>query len=759
MLRRLERWSGWTIVVVAALLPFAVYGALNLPVGSASVHKWLPDNFEERQLYEQFLERFGNDQFLVVTWHGCTADDERVDLLRTSLLSLDNPSHPFIDTIVTTADVAATLQAPPLKLSSQETHRRLKGFLMGQDGTGALVIRLTDTGMGRQRAVINLLLSAADAVRNLGRDELHIAGTVYESYAVDEASEESLKRLVIPSIVLGMVLSWLCLRSVVAAMAVLVIAGIGQLGAIAVVYYSGGYFSAVLIVLPTLVFMLTLSGSVHLMSYYEDVAKHHSNHLGSRAMLLGFKPSLLASVTTSLGMVALATSKLAPVREFGTYSAFCLSLATCFMLLGFPKIADWFVGRRRQQLPSEHTEVNIHTERTYIPSHASPTAQAYVAWLQKYCILVTGIGLLLMAITFIGFVNLKSSTKFDDMFPEHSRVVQDMAWIENRLGPISSVEVLLDFPKNLEAYQQADWVYRVVEQLEQSPFVGGVMSAVTFLPPMPQASSLKSTIERSVYRKKLQSNMEVLDERGWVKSDANRITWRVTAKVSAVADEDYGELTDEVRRAVRSVMASAPLECPFKDNYTGLSPVMHATQLILLRDLGASFSTAFLLITPVMMLIARGFWPGLLIMVPNVLPETLVFGTMAWLGLRLDVAGILTASVAMGIAVNDTLHFVNWYIRRLSLGDSRDQAIADTLTNCAGAMFHTMLISCCSMLPFLLAEFMPTRQFAYLMIAMLSSALLGDLVLLPAMLMSPLGRCLIPKSRQHASDPNALSRS
>ncbi len=178
---------------------------------------------------------------------------------------------------------------------------------------------------------------------------------------------------------------------------------------------------------------------------------------------------------------------------------------------------------------------------------------------------------------------------------------------------------------------------------------------------------------------------------------------------------------------------------------------MHATQLILLRDLGASFSTAFLLITPVMMLIARGFWPGLLIMVPNVLPETLVFGTMAWLGLRLDVAGILTASVAMGIAVNDTLHFVNWYIRRLSLGDSRDQAIADTLTNCAGAMFHTMLISCCSMLPFLLAEFMPTRQFAYLMIAMLSSALLGDLVLLPAMLMSPLGRCLIPKSRQHAS--------
>ena len=132
-------------------------------------------------------------------------------------------------------------------------------------------------------------------------------------------------------------------------------------------------------------------------------------------------------------------------------------------------------------------------------------------------------------------------------------------------------------------------------------------------------------------------------------------------------------------------------------------------------------------------------------MIPNVLPETLVFGTMAWLGFRLDIAGLLTASVAMGIAVNDTLHFVNWYDNRLSLGDSRPVAIADTMSNCAVAMIHTMLISCCSMLPFMFAEFIPTRQFACLMIAMIGSSILGDLVLLPALLLSPLGLCLIQR--------------
>ncbi|MFO1062690.1 MAG: MMPL family transporter [Pirellulales bacterium] len=194
--------------------------------------------------------------------------------------------------------------------------------------------------------------------------------------------------------------------------------------------------------------------------------------------------------------------------------------------------------------------------------------------------------------------------------------------------------------------------------------------------------------------------------------------------------------------------------CTFET--TGLSPVMHETQMMLLNDLGSSFSVAFVLITPVMMLIARGFWAGLLIMIPNVLPETLVFGTMAWLGFQLDIAGILTASVAMGIAVNDTLHSMNWYARRLSLGDTRAEAIADTLTSCAGPMFHTMLISCCSMLPFMAADFNPTRQFACLMIAMLSSAILGDLVLLPALLMSPLGKCVVPKHiRVKESVPSA----
>ncbi len=755
MLKQLERWSRWTILLMLFLLPWAVYGVLNLPVGAAALHKWLPQGKPERLRYERFLEVFGNDHFLIVSWDGCRVNDSRVDAFRDELTAESADETRLVASVVTTGDLLKTLTSEPLSLPIKQAAERLKGFLIGPQGTSSLVIRFTAHGVANQRASINHVYQAAEQVPNLGRGKLRMAGSIYETYAVDEAAESSLKKLVLPSCLLGMLLSWLCLRSVRSALAVLFIAGTGQLLAIAIVYYSGGYFSAVLIVLPTLVFMLTLSGAVHLMSYYDDVSRWHKNHLGSRAMLLGFKPSLLASVTTSLGMVALATSQLAPVREFGLYSAISLSVATFFMLLGFPKIADWFRGSGKvsdevdPMLPSMDAQNLV--DAALHPAHVSSRARAYVQWLMKYANVIACVGLLLMAISFVGFVNLNSSTKFGDMFPKKSPIVRDMAWIEDNLGPIASVEVLIGFESQseLDFFERLTWVNRVVEQIRSSRDVGGVMSALTFMPPQPTSSSMRDVVRRSAMRKLLEKNLPLLRENGWVGETSEQQIWRVTAKVSAIADENYGVLVDRIRSAVDQVqMPEGKASVPYSVEYTGLSPVMHETQLMLLQDLGASFSTAFLLITPVMMLIARGFWAGLLIMVPNVLPETLVFGMMAWIGFQLDVAGILTASVAMGIAVNDTLHFVNWYARRISLGDDRAQAIADTLTSCASAMFYTMLISCCSMLPFLLAEFMPTRQFACLMIAMLSSALIGDLVLLPALLLSPLGRCLLPRSKR-----------
>ncbi len=749
MFQRLDRWSRWTVAVSVLLLPLFIYGVIHLPVGSASVHQWLPEGKPEKQRYERFLQDFGSDQFLIASWESCRSDDLRLQQFCDQLTHDSAEKNPLIASVQSSHDVLKLLTEPPLRLSKEEAEDRLRGFLIGADDTAAVIIRFTDFGISHQNESMEHIFHCADSVSKLGRNSLRMAGTVYEAYAVDYAAEQSLKLLVLPSCLIGILLAWICLRSLRAAVAVLIIAGYGQLLAVSVVYYTGGQFSAVLIVLPTLVFMLTLSGAVHLMNYYRDVAQWHGDHLGSRAMVLGFKPSLLSSVTTSLGMASLAVSQLAPVREFGLYSAASLSLATVFLLLGFPAISDWWCRAiYKETKPCTEVDAEILTDDVVShPVHISPLAASYVQWVSRNAILVASIGLLLMAFSFYGLTFLKSSTKFEDMFPPNSPTVRDMSFIEQHIGAIASIEVLLRFPNEstLDVLERTQWVDRISRSIQKLPDVGAVMSAVSYIPKLPETGSIRDVAKRSVMRAKLSVAVPTLVSQGWVSEGAGGQVWRITAKVSALSDEDYGALTSHVSKAVQSVVAASETPVPFEAEFTGLSPVMHETQQMLLKDFGASFTTAFLLITPVMMLIARGFWAGLLIMIPNVLPETLVFGGMAWLGFHLDIAGLLTASVAMGIAVNDTLHFMNWYARRLSLGDSRIDAIGDTMTSCAVAMFHTMLISCCSMLPFLFAEFIPTRQFACLMIAMLGGSILGDLVLLPALLLSPLGRCLIPK--------------
>jgi len=749
-LQQIQFASRVTAVLLAFFLPFGVWAVLNLPIGSAGVHEWLPEGRPERERYERFIQEFGNDQVVLMSWDGCRIDDPRLAIFQDRL-----KSHPsfgkFIATLESSDQLMAQLTDPPLKLSRERAMARLRGVMIGPDETAAVLARISPQGVAHQGDTIAMIHSAADATEGLNRTSLRLAGTVYEAFAVDEAAEASLKRLVVPSSILGMLAAWFCLRQFRRAVAVLLLAAIGQLLAVAMVYYTGNRFSAVLIVLPTLVFMLTLSGAVHLMNYHADSLRHgNGQYAGAKAMLLGWKPCTLSSITTMLGMGSLLTSQLAPVRQFGLFSAVGLGTATVVLLLGFPAIVDWFCATRRQSSSDDTTTLTPdNTKRNEDEERNSNFTIGYLAWLTRNATLISVVGISVLLITGVGLIYLKASTKFSDMFPIESKTNQDMAWIEQHVGPIATVEVLLKFPNDssLTELDRAGWILKVSNKLLEQEVVGGVFSATSFLPTWSESSAMGATVKRAVMRKAIVNAIPSLQAKGLVAQSDDGETWRILAKVSATSDEDYGQLTRAVAAATESILRETTEETTIYAEYTGLSPVMHETQVALLTDLGYSFASAFLLITPVMMFIARSVRGGLLLMLPNVLPVTIAFGCMGWLGLDLDIAGILTASIALGIAVDDTLHFFCWYMDELRNGYSSRDAVARTFHSCAAAMIHTTLISCLSMVPFLFAEFIPTQQFAKLMIVMLSGAVLGDLVLLPAMLLSPLGK-VIQASKQ-----------
>jgi uncharacterized protein len=727
-----------TVVILASLMPLAIWAVFHIPIGTADAHQWLPSGRIERQRYDEFLKQFGSDQVLLASWDGATLDDPRVHHY-VALLSNEVSSRNLLTAVISPREVVEALEQSPLALKRTAAIDRLTGTFLGKTGTLALAIYVSPRGAMEHQLTVELLRNLADEVSHLGREKLRLVGSVYESFAVDQAAEESLANLVLPSSILALLFSWICLGSLWAVSLVMILAGSGQLVAVALVYYCGYEFSAVMIVLPTLVFTLTLAGAVHLVNYLFEAQRQNGTATGVDALIKGWWPCTLSSATTMLGMLSLLSSELLPVRQFGLMSACCLGIATLILLLAFPAVADlvFLLDRllrktlQRQQ-PALAATYLAKPAFLRIPNRA---AAAFLVGQWKYSRAIVIGSMITLAVASVGLARLQSSTKFCEMFPADNPTHQDLVWFEEQIGPIATVEVLLRYARDEDAnlLSQAQQVIDLASQLTGSKPIGATYSAAIFLPPQNEARGIRATAVRAAQKRSLEANIDRLQAQSLLIQTDTETVWRLSARVPAVSPLGYGELTAIVKERIESALKGSTLQPNVE--LTGLYPVLHETQMTLLSDLGYSFLSAYLLITPIMMVVVRGVLGGLLIMIPNVMPIAMAFGTLGWLGWKLDIAGVLTASIALGIAVDDTLHFVCWYMTERRANFWPKVAVARTFRACSTAMLQTTLICCCSMLPFLFADFVPTQQFASLMISILIVALVADLVLLPAILL------------------------
>ncbi len=175
---------------------------------------------------------------------------------------------------------------------------------------------------------------------------------------------------------------------------------------------------------------------------------------------------------------------------------------------------------------------------------------------------------------------------------------------------------------------------------------------------------------------------------------------------------------------------------------TGVLVLVYQIQEVLLEDLFNSFVTALVLVAIVMMVALRSVIGGLLAMLPNVFPTIILFGAMGWNGRAIDIGSVMTASVALGIAVDGTFHFLKWFVHSLKEGATREAAITIAYQRCGRALIQTTLICTCGLLIYSFSGFLPARNFAWVLLMMLTAALFGDMILLPALLAGRLGRSL-----------------
>jgi predicted RND superfamily exporter protein len=191
--------------------------------------------------------------------------------------------------------------------------------------------------------------------------------------------------------------------------------------------------------------------------------------------------------------------------------------------------------------------------------------------------------------------------------------------------------------------------------------------------------------------------------------------------------------------------------------YTGVVPIVYKAQRSLLDSLIYSTFWSFITITPLMMFISRSFWGGLVAMLPNVLPVLMVFGGMGWLKVDVDVGSMMCASIALGVAVDDTIHYLNWYREELDRLKDRKLAILAAYKHCATPTFQAAIISGLGLSIFALSTFTPTQRFGQLMLVILWMGVVAELIFFPALLAGPLGVVFKPRKRKEESpvEPSA----
>jgi hypothetical protein len=218
----------------------------------------------------------------------------------------------------------------------------------------------------------------------------------------------------------------------------------------------------------------------------------------------------------------------------------------------------------------------------------------------------------------------------------------------------------------------------------------------------------------------------------------------------AMADVDYGELLQDINSTIEATFELGEGPQPREVIVCGALPLVYQAQQQLLEDLIYSFVLAFALVSLILMLLFQSIRCGLICMIPNIFPSALVFGLMGWRGTPVEFGTILTASAALGIAVDDSLHFIHWFRRKMREGGSIPQAVRYSYRRCAAAMVQTTLICSFGLVVFAFSPFAPMAWFGWCMFALLMLALVADLLVLPAILLSPLGRPFLPSDPARA---------
>ena len=744
----LTKWATVILCLSLFFVPLIVMGSLkSLKVRSNDFRQWLPSGFEEAQIFDDFVSRFGVDEMVVMSWEGCKIGNPEIQEFQAALETVETDGRRIFSRVVSGPDVLEEIQA--IGVSKSEALQRMQGLLIGPDKETTCLLAYPLHKLENALAKIENRKDIIARVYELAQEfeiepaDLHLGGPTVDGATIETESKKSLGVFLYASVLLVFLLTWFRMRDLPLSLLVIFFAGLCASVSLTILFWTGGKMNLTMVMLPTLTFILGVSGCVHVVNYYRKASTAgHGLLSADQALNDGAQPIALSATTTAIGLMSLAGSSVIPIKLFGIYAGLGILASIIILLLVLPAALHLLRGR----ISKRFADKNMLAKRERHTGVSRTTSKLLMLVCRNHWLVVIPC-LLAITVLAMGIFQLKASVKIQNRFASKTKIISDYQWLEENLGPLVPMEVVLRFnPENeLTAWDQMQLVKSVEQAIKQTTAVNATLSAATFEPVLPEGNRFTDKFKRQTMKRKWNvmfngtpEKNSTFEDSKLVKLSGDETFWRISLRVAALNEIDYGGFLETVGNNVRNQLDHHD-QHGVSAELTGGIPMVYIAQHQILSDLMWSFGTAFVIISFIFMFVLKSIRAGLIAMIPNVFPPLIVFGAMGWLGFSIEIGSVMTASVALGIAVDDTLHFLTWYRRGTLEGMSRYAAIRFAFGHCAKAMIDTSLICGLGVVPLLFGVFMPTVKFALLLMIMLLTALLGDLILLPAILAGPAG--------------------
>jgi uncharacterized protein len=487
--------------------------------------------------------------------------------------------------------------------------------------------------------------------------------------------------------------------------------------------------------IPSLLLVIGLAHSIHIIVRFREFSNLNPEAelwVNLKAALKSiFIPCFYTALTTGVGFLSLMAAGIRPIIDFGFHMGLGVGLAFALSFIIFPAGLLLF-----PRIGKTNVKMDMSTRLL--------TALARLSLRRRFAFII--FSLVILAASLYGCTLITVETRFIDYFRKSSPIYKSLSFIDTELGGTTQFEIILKGDKDnyfktkegLAAAQAADAVLQKYKRRkdakavdngvpEESKVVGnivGLSSVVEECKSIVNAAGMTKANKLFVLNKIVPMlGRDTLSS--YVTDDWKQI--RVVARIHDTALElDRNVFIGQIQKDLEATVPKTA-----KIELSGIF-ILYTNML---NSLTASqFKTGFSvfgLIFLMMLLLLRNVRAALICMIPNALPIVFVLGLMGWLGIHLDMATVMIASISLGIAIDGTIHYTVRFREEYKIDGDASAAVIRSHESIGIAIFYTTLTSIAGFWVLALSNFVPNIYFGiFTGVAMLAS-LFGALTILP----------------------------